>query len=74
MRKLERIQRAATKIPHSLEEYSYEGRLERLGLITLERRRERGDLIALCRISRGLENMGRDDLVVQDMRVWKKNK
>ena len=40
VRKLERIQRAATKIPHSLEEHSYEDRLERLGLTTLERRRE----------------------------------
>ena len=69
MRKLERIQRAATAIPHSLEEYSYQERLERLGLITLERRRERGDLIALYRISRGLHSMDRDDLAVQGMRI-----
>ena len=46
VKKLERMKRATTKIPHSLEEYSYEERLERLGLITLERR-EQGDLIAL---------------------------
>ena len=53
----------------SLEEYSYQERLERLGLITLERRRERGDLIALYRISRGLHSMDRDDLAVQGMRI-----
>ena len=63
---MERIQRVASKIPHSLENNSYEERLERLGLTTLERRRERGDLIALYRIMEGLEKMDRDDLVVQD--------
>ncbi len=67
MRKLERIQRAATKIPHNLEEHSYADRLERLGLTTLEKRRERGDLIALYRILRGLENINSDDLVVWDL-------
>lgn len=50
IRKLERIQRAATRIPSSLRGYSYEERLERLGLITLEKRRERGDLIPLHRM------------------------
>ena len=68
VRTLERIQRVATKIPYSLENISYEERLERLGLTTLEKRRERGDLIALYRTLGGLEKMDRDDLVVRDER------
>lgn len=67
IRKLERIQRVASKIPLSLENSSYEDRLERLGLTTLEKRRERGDLIALYRILGGLEKMDRDDLVIRDV-------
>ena len=46
IRKVESIQRAASKIPLGLRELSYEERLEALNLITLEQRRERGDLIA----------------------------
>ncbi len=50
IRKLERIQRAATKLLESLRDYTYEERLERLDLTTLERRRERGDLIMMYRL------------------------
>ncbi len=48
------MQRAGTKLPETLREHTYEERLEKLGLTTLERRRERGDLIALYRIQEGL--------------------
>ncbi len=37
-----------------------------MGLTTLERRRERRDLIALYRIQEGLEKLDREDLVVRD--------
>ena len=47
IKKLERIQRAATKMPPSLKIFTYEDRLEKLGLTTLEKRRVRGDLIAV---------------------------
>ncbi len=64
IRKLERIQRAATKLPESLRVYTYEERLERLDLTTLERRREIGDLIMIYRLQESLENLDREDLMV----------
>ncbi len=66
IRKLERIQRAATKLPESLRDYTYKERLERLNLTTLERRRERGDLIMMYRLQEGMENLDREDLMVRD--------
>ncbi len=66
IRKLERIQGAATKLPESLRDYMYEERLERLDLTTLERRRERGDLKMMYRLQEGLEILDREDLMVGD--------
>ena len=66
IRKLERIQRAATKLPSTLSNLPYEERLEKLNLPTLEERRERGDLIALYRILSGFDKLDRGDLVIRD--------
>ena len=66
---MERIQRAATKLPPSLRNQSYEERLKTLNLTTLEQRRERGDLIAVYRSRNGLEKFDKDDLMVWDNRV-----
>ena len=50
IRKLERIQRAATKMVPELRDCTYEERLKEMGLPTLENRRERGDLITMYKI------------------------
>ena len=46
-RKLERIQIAATKMVPELRGLTYEDRLKKMGLPTLQDRRERRDLITL---------------------------
>ena len=68
IKRLERIQRAATKLAPSLKNKPYEERLARLNLPTLEQRRERGDMIAIFRIMKGIEDLDRDDLVTWDTR------
>ena len=68
IRKIESIQRVATKMVISLERLTYDERLQRLGLPTLEERRERGDLITVYKHMTGMEKLDREDWMVWDDR------
>ncbi len=50
VRKMERVQRLATRIIPGFKELAYEERLKRLELTTLEERRIKGDMITMFKI------------------------
>ena len=57
VKKLERVQRTATRRVKGLLGVPYEDRIKRLGLTTLEERRERGDLIETHKIMHNLHSV-----------------
>src|SRR6218665_3586516 len=57
MEKLEKVQRNAPKMIQGYKDLSYEERLIRCGLTTLEKRRSRGDLIEAYKIIIGKESI-----------------
>ena len=57
---LEGVQKRATKIVPELRNMTYNKRLERLGLTSLEDRRVRGDMIETYKIMTGKEDISRD--------------
>ena len=59
---LEGVQRRFTKSLLGMRKMSYEERLKRTGLFSLERRRLRGDLIEVFKIMTGLSDLGKTEL------------
>jgi ribonucleases P/MRP protein subunit RPP40 len=57
---LEKVQRRATKMVDGYRGIEYEERLKRIGLTTLEVRRERADLLEVFKILKGMEGLDRD--------------
>ena len=55
--KLEKVQARATKLMPSIRHISYDRRLARLNLFSLEKRRLRGQLIETFKILKGIENI-----------------
>ena len=60
IKKIENIQKRATKMVIELRALSYEDRLKKLGLTTLEVRRKRCDLIQIYKIKNGIEEVDID--------------
>ena len=58
---MERIQHRATKLVSSLRNQPYERRLENLGITTLTKRRQRGDVIQLYKIIHEIDQFDRSD-------------
>ena len=56
---LERVPRRFTRMLPGLKDIDYEERLNKLGLFSLERRRLRGDLIEVYKITRGIDRIVR---------------
>ena len=57
---LEKVQKRATSLVSNIRRYSYEERLRILDLYSLEKRRERGDLIETFKILKGLEKVDKE--------------
>ena len=66
IRKLERVQRAATKLVPSLHDKEYQERLQVLKLPSLEERRKRGDMIQLYKCVHQIDRIDRDDFLQLD--------
>ena len=61
--KLERVQRRATKLISECRKCSYKDRLEFTGLTSLEDRRDRGDMIEVFKLAKGITKINKDKLL-----------
>ena len=62
IKKIEDIQRRATKLVHSIRHLTYEERLRELGIVTLEYRRDRADIIQIFKSVHGYDNLKWDHM------------
>ena len=60
---IENVQRRATKLVTSVKNLSYPERLRKLGLPSLEYRRERADLVEVYKIMQNIDKIDRDKLL-----------
>ena len=58
--RLERVQKRAVKMTNGLQGKTYKEKLKELDLLSLEERRERGDMITCFKIMKGLEDTDKD--------------
>ena len=63
---LERVQKAATDLVPELRKYDYNTRLQKLGITTLEIRRDRGNMIETYKILSGKEQIDREQFFQLD--------
>ena len=63
--KFEIIQRIASKMVPQLGDLTYEEILKEMHLTTLKDRRERGDLITICKLMNNLEETDRKNLILR---------
>jgi len=63
IKKLERVQRAATRMVPELSDLEYEERLKKINLPKLEERRERGDLIMIYKLINEIEEVDTSDMI-----------
>ena len=65
---IEKVQRRVTKLPSSARNLSYEERLKKFNLTTLQERRERGDAIQLYKFNNGINEINWYQTVGQTIR------
>ena len=66
IRKLERLQRMATKMVPEMRGMTYEERLSAMDLPTLESRRERGDLIQVYKLLNEMDIVDNEELLLRE--------
>ncbi len=64
IKKIEKVQRAVSRWVPSLRDLSYEERLDKLQLSTLEERRKRGDMIMLYKCVEGKDKIDRNEYII----------
>ena len=69
---LEKVQRRATRMVEGCKGLNYEGRLSKIGITTLELRRERADLLEMFKIMKGMEGLEKEYFFKEGIEVRKK--